>query len=41
MYGVVLTLARALGEFGAVAVVGGGIEGKTETATMFVFLRLE
>lgn len=37
LYGIVLTLARALGEFGAVAVVGGGIEGKTETATMFVF----
>ena len=40
MYGVVLTLARALGEFGAVAVVGGGIEGKTETATMYVFRAL-
>lgn len=40
MYGVVLTLARALGEFGAVSVVGGGIEGKTETATMFVFRAL-
>lgn len=40
MYGVVLTLARALGEFGAVAVVGGGIEGQTETATMFVFRAL-
>ena len=36
MYGIVLTLARALGEFGAVAVVGGGIEGQTETATMFI-----
>jgi sulfate transport system permease protein len=36
VYGVVLTLARALGEFGAVAVVGGGVEGVTETATMFV-----
>ncbi|MEO8607732.1 MAG: sulfate ABC transporter permease subunit [Chloroflexota bacterium] len=40
LYGVVLTLARALGEFGAVAVVGGGIEGQTETATMFVFRAL-
>ncbi|MBA3872067.1 MAG: sulfate ABC transporter permease subunit [Anaerolineae bacterium] len=40
MYGVVLTLARALGEFGAVAVVGGGVEGKTETATMYVFRAL-
>ena len=32
-YGVVLATARALGEFGAVAVVSGKIEGKTETAT--------
>lgn len=40
VYGVVLTLARALGEFGAVAVVSGGIEGRTETATMFVFRAL-
>lgn len=40
MYGIVLTLARALGEFGAVATVGGGIEGQTETATMFVFRAL-
>jgi sulfate transport system permease protein len=40
LYGIVLTLARALGEFGAVAVVGGGIEGRTETATMFVFRAL-
>ncbi len=41
LYGIVLTLARALGEFGAVAVVGGGIEGRTETATMFVFRALD
>ena len=40
LYGIVLTLARALGEFGAVAVAGGGIEGQTETATMFVFRAL-
>lgn len=40
LYGIVLTLARALGEFGAVAVVSGGIEGRTETATMFVFRAL-
>lgn len=39
-YGVVLTLARSLGEFGAVAVVSGGIEGKTETATMYVYRAL-
>jgi sulfate transport system permease protein len=35
-YGVVLATARALGEFGAVAVVSGKIEGKTETATLLV-----
>jgi sulfate/thiosulfate transport system permease protein len=35
-YGVVLATARALGEFGAVAVVSGKISGKTETATLFV-----
>jgi sulfate/thiosulfate transport system permease protein len=37
LYGIVLTFARAVGEFGAVAVVGGSIEGYTETATSFVF----
>ena len=31
-YGVVLATARALGEFGAVAVVSGRISGSTETA---------
>lgn len=35
-YGVVLTTARALGEFGAVAVVSGKIIGETETATLLV-----
>ncbi len=35
-YGVVLTTARALGEFGAVSVVSGHIVGKTETATLHV-----
>ncbi len=37
MYGILLTFARALGEFGAVLVVGGGIQGRTETATIFIF----
>ena len=36
IYGVVLTTARALGEYGAVAVVSGRISGKTETMTLFV-----
>ena len=35
-YGVVLTTARCLGEFGAVSVVSGHLAGKTETATLFV-----
>jgi len=36
VYGVVLTTARALGEYGAVAIVSGSIQGKTETATLRV-----
>jgi sulfate transport system permease protein len=36
IYGVVLTTARCLGEYGAVAVVSGRIVGKTETATTLV-----
>lgn len=35
-YGVILTTARALGEYGAVAVVSGKIVGETQTATLFV-----
>ena len=35
-YGVVLTTARALGEFGAVSVVSGKLSGQTETATLLV-----
>jgi sulfate/thiosulfate transport system permease protein len=40
-YGVILTTARALGEFGAVAVVSGKIEGQTETMTLFVEQRFQ
>jgi len=36
VYGVVLTTARCLGEYGAVAIVSGRIVGKTETATLLV-----
>jgi sulfate transport system permease protein len=36
VYGVVLTMARALGEFGAVAIVGGGFAGRTQTLTQYV-----
>jgi sulfate transport system permease protein len=35
-YGVVLTTARALGEFGAVSVVSGRLIGKTESLTLHV-----
>jgi sulfate transport system permease protein len=35
-YGVVLTTARALGEFGAVSVVSGRLQGQTETLTLRV-----
>jgi len=41
IYGVVLTTARCLGEYGAVAVVSGRIEGQTETATLRVEERYE
>ena len=41
LYGLTLTFARSLGEFGAVLVIGGGIQGRTETATVFVFHALE
>ncbi|MCU1393781.1 MAG: sulfate transporter [Ilumatobacteraceae bacterium] len=36
VYGVVLSLARAMGEFGAVKIVAGNVAGKTQTATLIV-----
>jgi len=36
VYGVVLTTARALGEFGAVSVMSGRVVGQTETMTLHV-----
>ncbi|MFM7714943.1 MAG: ABC transporter permease subunit, partial [Microcystis sp.] len=36
MYGVLLTNARAMGEFGAVSVVSGSILGRTATLPIFV-----
>jgi len=36
IYGVVLTTARALGEYGAVAVVSSRVSGQSETLTLFV-----
>jgi sulfate transport system permease protein len=41
LYGLTLTFARALGEFGAVLVVGGGVQGQTETATLYIFRALD
>ena len=40
-YGIVLTTARALGEFGAVSVVSGRVVGKTETMTLHVEERFQ
>ena len=41
IYGVILTFARALGEFGAVLVVGGEVQGRTETLTLFIYRALD
>lgn len=41
IYGVVLTVARSLGEFGAVLVVSGNIINKTQTATTLVYQDVE
>jgi len=41
VFGVVLTLARGLGEYGAVAVVSGRLVGQTQTATLFVEERFQ
>lgn len=40
-YGVVLTTARALGEFGAVSVVAGHVAGQTDTLTLHVAAQFE
>lgn len=40
-YGVVLTLARSLGEYGAVAVVSGRLVGETQTVTLLVEERFQ
>jgi sulfate/thiosulfate transport system permease protein len=41
VYGIVLSTARAIGEFGAVSVVSGKIAGQTETLTLLVEKRFE
>ena len=40
-YGVVLSVARSIGEFGAVRVVSGDVIGKTQTSTLLVADRAE
>jgi sulfate/thiosulfate transport system permease protein len=40
-YGIVLSTARAIGEFGAVSVVSGKIAGETETLTLLVEKRFQ
>ena len=41
VYGVVLSLARSLGEFGAVKVVSGNVAGDTQLATLLVQQRYQ
>lgn len=41
LYGVSLTFARSMGEFGAVLVVSGGISRLTESSTLFIFRSLD
>jgi sulfate transport system permease protein len=41
LYGILLTFARTIGEFGAVLVVSGGVSGLTETSTLYIFRSLD
>jgi sulfate transport system permease protein len=41
LYGVALSTARAIGEIGAVLLVSGNIQGKTETATLTIYNAFE
>jgi sulfate transport system permease protein len=41
LYGISLTFARAMGEFGAVLVVSGNVSGLTETAPLFIYRALD
>jgi sulfate transport system permease protein len=40
-YGLLMSVARSLGEFGAVLVLGGSISGHTQTATTFIHAAIE
>jgi sulfate/thiosulfate transport system permease protein len=41
LYGIALSAARAMGEIGAVLIVSGALQGKTETATLYIFRAIE
>jgi sulfate/thiosulfate transport system permease protein len=41
LFGIALSTARAIGEIGAVLIVSGSLQGKTETATLYIFRALE
>ena len=41
LYGIALSAARAMGEIGAVLIVSGVLQGRNETATLFIFRALE
>jgi sulfate transport system permease protein len=41
LYGIALTIARSIGEIGAVLIVSGLIKGQTETATLYIFTAIE
>jgi sulfate transport system permease protein len=41
LYGIALSTARSMGEIGAVLLVSGLIQGKTETATLYIFRAME
>jgi sulfate/thiosulfate transport system permease protein len=41
LYGISLTFARSIGEFGAVLVVSGGVSRLTESSTLFIFRSLD
>lgn len=41
LFGIALSTARSIGEIGAVLIVSGSLQGKTETATLYIFRALE
>jgi sulfate transport system permease protein len=41
LYGMALSTARAIGEIGAVLLVSGNIQGRTDTATLFIYNAFE